>query len=62
MAHIWNVPVSAKSPAGNQLSMDGNVSNCDQIPQEVLCEDDGSPNDDNDTDDERMTPSKDESE
>ena len=42
MVHIGNVPVSAKSPAGNQLSMDGNVSNCDQIPQEVLCEDDGS--------------------
>ena len=41
--------------------MDGNVSNCDQMPQEVLCEDDGSPND-NGTDDERMTPSKDESE
>ena len=32
------------------------------MPQEVLCEDDGSPNDDNDIDDERTTPSKDESE
>ena len=32
------------------------------MPQEVLCEDNGSPNDDNDTDDECMTPSKDESE
>ena len=31
------------------------------MPQEVLCEDDGSPNDNNDTDDERITPSKDES-
>ena len=28
----------------------------------LLCEDDGSPNDDNDTDDGCMTPSKDESE
>ena len=32
------------------------------MPQEVLWEDDGSLNDDNDTDDECMTPSKDESE
>ena len=32
------------------------------MPQEVLYEDDGSPNDDNDTDDERNTPSNDESE
>ena len=32
------------------------------MPQEVLCEDDGSSNDDNDTDDERIKPSKDESE
>ena len=30
---------------------------CDQMPQEVLCEDDGSPNDDNDTGDECNTPS-----
>ena len=32
------------------------------MPREVLCEDDGSPNDDNDTNDERITPFKDESE
>ena len=32
------------------------------MPQEVFFEDDGSPNDGNDTDDERITPSKDESE
>ena len=38
------------------------LAHCDQMPQEVFCEDDGSPNDDNDTDDERMTPSKDERE
>ena len=56
------MPIWTTSHAGNQLSMDGNFSHCDQIPQEVLCEDDGSPNDDNDTDDERITPSKDESE
>ena len=42
--------------------MDGIFSHCDQMPQEVLCEGDGSPNDDNDTGDERITPSKDESE
>ena len=42
--------------------MDGIFPHCDQMPQEVLCEDDGSPNDDNDTDDERITPSKVESE
>ena len=30
---------------------------CDQMPQEVLCDDDGSPNDDNDTGDECNTPS-----
>ena len=55
--HIWTT-----SHAGNQLSMDVNLSHCDQIPQEVFFEDDESPNDDNDTDDERITPSKDESE
>ena len=32
------------------------------MPQEVLCEGDGSPNDDNNTGDERITPSQDESE
>ena len=42
--------------------MDGNFSHCDQMPHEVPCEDDGSPNDDNDTDDECITSSKDESE
>ena len=42
--------------------MDGNFSYRDQMRHEVLCEDDGSPSDDNDTDDERITPSKDESE
>ena len=55
--HIWTT-----SHAGNQLSMDGNFSHCDQMPQEVFCEDDGSPNDDNDTDNEHKTPSMDESE
>ena len=44
------------------MGMDGNFSQCDQIPREVLCKDDGSPNVNNDTDDERITPSKDESE
>ena len=29
-----------------------------QLPQEVLCEDDGSPNDDNDIDDECITSMK----
>ena len=48
---IWTT-----SHAGNQLSMDGHFSHCDQMPQEVLCEDDGSPND-NDTGDECITPS-----
>ena len=42
--------------------MDGNFSYCDQMRHEVLCEDDGSPSDDNDTDNERITPSNDESE
>ena len=42
--------------------MGGNFSHCYQMPQEVLCEDDGSPNDDNDTDDEHITPSKNERE
>ena len=49
----------------NQLSMDGNfptVVDCEQMPQEVFYEDDGYSSDDNDTDDERITPSKDESE
>ena len=54
---IWTT-----SHAGNQLSMNVNLSHCDQMPQEVFFEDDGSPNDDNDTDDECITPSKDESE
>ena len=57
-----NIPIWTTSHSGNQLSMDGNFSHCDQMPQEVLCEDDGSSNDDNDTDDERIKPSKDESE
>ena len=59
-----NMPIWTTSHTGNQLSMSGNFSHCDQMPQEVLCEleDDGPPNDDNDTDDECITPSKDESE
>ena len=57
-----NMPIWTTSHAGNQLSMDVNLSHCDQIPQEVFFEDDESPNDDNDTDDERIPPSKDESE
>ena len=35
---------------------------CDQMPQEVFCKDDGSPSDNNDTDDERMAPFNNESE
>ena len=35
---------------------------CDQMPQEVFYEEDGSPSDNNDTDAERMTPFKDGSE
>ena len=38
------------------------VVDWDQMPQEVLNEEDGSPSDKNDTDDERMAPFKDESE
>ena len=57
-----NMPIWTTSHAGNQLSMDVNLSHCDQIPQEVFFEDDESTNDDNDTDDERITASKDESE
>ena len=57
-----NMPIWTTSHAGNQLSMDVNLSHCDQIPQEVFFEDDESTNDDNDTDDERITVSKDESE
>ena len=53
-----NMPIWTTSHAGNQLSMDGKFSHCDQMPQEVLCEDDGSPDDDNNTDKERNTPSK----
>ena len=53
-----NMPIWTTSHAGNQLSMDGNFPTaCDQMPQEVLCEDDGSPNDNNDTGDECKTPS-----
>ena len=51
--------------AGNQLGTDGicpAVVDCDLMPQEVCYEDDGSPSDNNDTDDERMAPFKDESE
>ena len=36
------------------------VVDCDQMPREVLYEDDGSPSDNNDTDDECMAPFKDE--
>ena len=35
------------------------VVDCDQMPQEMFYEDDGSPSDNNDTDDERMAPFKD---
>ena len=58
----WNMPIWTISHGGNQLSMDGNFSHCGQMPHEVLCEDDGSHNDGNDTDGARITPSKDESE
>ena len=37
------------------------VVGCDQMPQEVFYEDDGSPSDNNDTDVERMAPFKGES-
>ena len=57
---IWTT-----SHAGDQLNLEGNftaVVDCDHMPQEVFYGDDGSPSYDNDTDDERMAPSKDESE
>ena len=38
------------------------VVDCDQMPQEVFYEHDGSPSENNDTDDECMTPFEDESE
>ena len=38
------------------------VVDCDQMPQEVYYEDEGTPSDNNDTDDERMAPLQDESE
>ena len=57
-----NVPIWTTPHVGNQLSMDVNLSHCDQTPQEVFFEDDRSHKDDNDTDDERITPSKNESE
>ena len=38
------------------------VVDCDQMPQELFYEDNGSPSDNNDTDDERMAHFKDESE
>ena len=56
-----NMPIWTTSYAGNQLSMD-DFSHCDQMPQEVFCDVDGPPDDDNDTDDERIIPYKDESE
>ena len=62
MAHIWKYAQLDNITYWNQLSMDGIFFHCDQMPQEVFCEDSGSPNDDSDTDDERITPSKDESE
>ena len=49
------------SHAGKQLTMDGNFSHCNQMSQEMFY-DDGSPHDDNDTDDECITSSKDENE
>ena len=52
-----NMPLWTTRHAGNQLSIDGNFSHCHQMPQEVLCEDDRSPNDDNDTGDECITAS-----
>ena len=44
-----NMPIQTTSHAGNQLSMVGNFSHCAQVPQKVLCEADGSPNDDKNT-------------
>ena len=38
------------------------VVDCDHMPQEVFYKDDGSPSDNNDTDDESMAPFKGESE
>ena len=51
------MPIRTTSHDANQLKMDGNFSHCNQMPQEMLYEDDGSPNNDNDTGDECITPS-----
>ena len=62
MAHIWKYAHLDNFTCWKLVEHGWNFSHCEQMPQEVFCEDDGSPHDDNDTDDERTTPSKDESE
>ena len=62
MAYIWKYVHFDNITCWKPVEHGWKFSHCDQMPQEVLCEDDGSPNDDNVTDDERITPSKDESE
>ena len=60
MAHVWKYAHLDNMTCWKPVEHEWNVSHCNQMPQEVLC-DDGSPNDDNDTGDECMTPSEDES-
>ena len=62
MAHIWKYAHFDNITCWKSVEHGWKFSHCDQMPQEALCEDDGSHNEKNDTDDERITPSKDESE
>ena len=56
LAHIWKC---APLDSWAQLEMCPAVVDCDQMPQEVFYDDDGSSSDNNDTDDTRMAPFKD---
>ena len=62
MAHIWKCAHLDITLSWAQMEICPAVVDCDQMPQEVFIEDDGSPSDNNDDDDERMAPFKDESE
>ena len=63
MAHIWKVAHldHMLETSWTQMEIFPAVVDCDQMPQEVFYEDDGSPSDDNYIDDERMAPYKDDS-
>ena len=64
MAHIWKVCPFGHHMVGTswtQMEICPFAVDCDQMPQELFSDEDGSPSDNNHSDDECMAPFKDES-